>query len=293
MSARPPVRVNSHFMILKSFQPQLQLIVVNNGSFRGCCRSLKTLPSSDFTIASVHARHDHERRSSRSGSSSSVPQWTNAVNISSSESSVSFQRQQRYWLVLSRHSQPWKAGRDGQQRCGVGRSATQASFTPWHQSDQSFSRNRSGCLCKHATANLRAKLKSPKLSSWEDSSPSRSTATTKSAVKARHDPFRLAPFRTRTHALPVFMQVIYSQQTFPYEKNNIVCFTILIILPMKITMFDEYCNRNTIPHRRNRSLLFCVWFFIIFFYFAIASLNGVLENSGSMHLLILIVIASL
>ena len=45
-----------------------------------------------------------------------------------------------------------------------------------HQSDQSFSRNRSGCLCKHATANLRAKLKSPKLSSWEDSSPSRSAA---------------------------------------------------------------------------------------------------------------------
>ena len=45
-----------------------------------------------------------------------------------------------------------------------------------HQSDQSFSGNRSGCLCKHATANLRAKLKSPKLSSWEDCSPSRSTA---------------------------------------------------------------------------------------------------------------------
>ena len=45
-----------------------------------------------------------------------------------------------------------------------------------HQSDQSFSGNRSDCLCKHATANLRAKLKRPKLSSWEDSSPSRSTA---------------------------------------------------------------------------------------------------------------------
>ena len=46
----------------------------------------------------------------------------------------------------------------------------------FHQSDQSFSGNRSGCLCKHATANLRAKLKSPKLSSWEDCSPSRSAA---------------------------------------------------------------------------------------------------------------------
>ena len=45
-----------------------------------------------------------------------------------------------------------------------------------HQSDQSFSGNRSGCLCKHATANLRQKLKSPKLSSWEDCSLSRSTA---------------------------------------------------------------------------------------------------------------------
>ena len=30
MSARPPVWVNSHIMILKSFQPQLQRIVVNN-----------------------------------------------------------------------------------------------------------------------------------------------------------------------------------------------------------------------------------------------------------------------
>ena len=47
-----------------------------------------------------------------------------------------------------------------------------------HQSDQSFSGNSSGCLCKHTKTNLRAKLKSPKLimSSWEDSSPSRSTA---------------------------------------------------------------------------------------------------------------------
>ena len=78
----------------------------------------------------MHARHDQERRSSCSGSSSSAPQWTNAVNMSSSESSVGFQRQQRYWLVLSRHSQPWKADREGQQRCDAGRSATQASFTP-------------------------------------------------------------------------------------------------------------------------------------------------------------------
>ena len=40
----------------------------------------------------------------------------------------------------------------------------------------SFSGNRSGCLCKHAGPNLRAQLKSPKLSSWKDSSPSKSTA---------------------------------------------------------------------------------------------------------------------
>ena len=122
MSARPPVRVNSHLMILKSFKPHLQLIVVNNNlegipASGGCCKPLKTLPfKKHFTAASVHARHDQERRSSRSGSSSSVPQWTNAVNVSSSESSMGFQRQQRYWLVLSRHSQPWKADREGQHR---------------------------------------------------------------------------------------------------------------------------------------------------------------------------------
>ena len=65
-----------------------------------------------------------------------------------------------------------------EQRCDVGRSATQASFTPSTSPTKVSlgSPNRSGCLCKHATANLRAKLKSPKLSSWEDCSPSRSAA---------------------------------------------------------------------------------------------------------------------
>ena len=156
MSARPQVRVSSHPMILKSFQPHLQLIVVNN-NLAGTPASVGAVILENFafkkhfTLASVHARHDHERRSSRSGPSSSIPQWTNAVNISSSESSMGFQRQQRYWLVLSRHSQPWKADRrrSAAMRCrSIGYSGLVHSV---HQSDQSFSGNRSGCLCKHAS----------------------------------------------------------------------------------------------------------------------------------------------
>ena len=68
------------------------------------------------------------------------------------------------------------SGRSAAMRC---RSIGYSSLVhPVHQSDQSFSGNSSGCLCKHTKTNLRAKLKSPKLSmsSWEDRSPSRSTA---------------------------------------------------------------------------------------------------------------------
>ena len=63
-----------------------------------------------------------------------------------------------------------------------------------HQSDQSFSENRSGCLCKHATANLQAKLKSPKLSSWEDCSPSRSTANNQKCSESSSRSLSPCPF---------------------------------------------------------------------------------------------------
>ena len=118
-----------------------------------------------------------------------------------------FQRQQRYWLVLSRHSQPWKADREGQQRCDVGRSATQASFTPSTSPTKVFL-GRDQVV--YASMQQRTfELKSPKLSSWEDSSPSRSTANNQKCCENSSRSFCLAPFRTRTHALPVFMQVIY------------------------------------------------------------------------------------
>ena len=136
MSARSPVWVNSHFMILKSFQPHLQLIVVNN-NLEGTPASVGAVNPWNLCLQetlhcsfSACSSRPGTSISSRSRSSSSAPQWSNALNISSSESSVGFQRQQRYWLVLSRRSLPWKANREGQQRCDVGRSATQASFTP-------------------------------------------------------------------------------------------------------------------------------------------------------------------
>ena len=123
----------------------------------------------------MHALHDHERRSSRSGSSSSVPQWTNAEHFLFNK--LSGLPTPATILTCVIKTQPaLKSGsrRSAAMRCrSIGYSGLVHSV---HQSDQSFSGNRSGCLCKHATANLWAKLKSPKLSSREDRSPSRSTA---------------------------------------------------------------------------------------------------------------------
>ena len=222
LSARPPVRVNSHLMILKSFQPHLQLIAVNN-SLEGVPASVGAVNPWKLCLQetlhcsfSVHARHDHKRRSSRSGSISSAPQWTKAENISSSESSMGFQCQQRYRLVLSRHCQPWKADREGQQRCDVGPGIRCSGLVhSIHQSDQSnqkflreyvkirLSIQASNSLSKAKKALNRAP-RPGKIVLRQGLPP-----TTKSVVKARHDPFRLPPFRTRTHALPVFMQVIF------------------------------------------------------------------------------------
>ena len=93
-----------------------------------------------------------------------------------------------------------------------------------HQSDQSFSGNRSGCLCKHATPNLRAKLKSPKLSSWEDCSPSRSTANNQkcSESSSRSIPFAVPPFVLE----PMHYQCLCKSSitltcyTYPYDHTT-------------------------------------------------------------------------
>ena len=69
-------------MILKSFQPHLQRIVVNN-NLEGRPASVGAVNpfalKKHFTVASVHAGHDQERRSSRSGSSSSAPDLAPAL----------------------------------------------------------------------------------------------------------------------------------------------------------------------------------------------------------------------
>ena len=88
-----------------------------------------------------------------------------------------------------------------------------------HQSDQSFSGNRSGCLCKHATANLRAKLKSPKLSSWEDSSPSRSAANNqKCSESSSRSLFALPPFVLE----PIHYQCLCKSSITEHEEARFV-----------------------------------------------------------------------
>ena len=100
-----------------------------------------------------------------------------------------------------------------------------------HQSDQSFSGNRSGCLCKHATANLRAKLKSPKLSSWEDCSPSRSTANNQK--RSESSSRSLSP-RPLSYSNPCITSVYASHLSLGHvQMQNLPCNTplFLVFLP--------------------------------------------------------------
>ena len=87
---------------------------------------------------------------------------------------------------------------------------------PVHQSDQSFSGNRSGCLCKHATANLRAKLKSSKLSSWEDCSPSRSTANNQKCSESSSQSLSPCPL---SYSNPCITSV-YASHLFTCDIND-------------------------------------------------------------------------
>ena len=184
MSARPPVRVtSSYLMILKSFQLHLQLIVVNNNlegipAFLGAVNPWKLCLQE-----TLHCSF---------GACSSRPRTSIlALRIQLQRSAMNKRWEHFLFRKLSGlptpattltcviQTQPaLKSGsrRLAAMRCrSIGYSGFVHSV---HQSDQSFSGNRWGCLCKHAiaTANLRAKLKSPKLSSWEDRSPSRSAA---------------------------------------------------------------------------------------------------------------------
>ena len=117
MSARPPVRGNSHLMILKSFQPHLQLMVVDprapdlapafrNGQTRTFPLQINGLPTPTTILTCVIQTHSALKSGSR---------------------------------------------RSAAMRCrSIGHSGLVHSV---HQSDQSFSGSRSGCprLCKHAT----------------------------------------------------------------------------------------------------------------------------------------------
>ena len=201
MSARPPVRVISHLMILKSFQPHLQLIVVNN--------NLEGIPAS---VGAVNpCKHClQETLHCRFGAWSSWPRTLIfALRIQLQRSAMDKRCEHFLFKKLSGLPTPATTLTCVIQTQPALKSGSRRSAAMWcrsigysglvhsvHQSDQSFSGNRSGCLCKHATANLRAKSKSPKLSSWEDSSPSRSTANNQkcSHRKLVTIPFALPPF---------------------------------------------------------------------------------------------------
>ena len=83
-------------------------------------------------------------------------------------------------------------------------------------------------------SHLREKLKSPKPSLREDISPPRYTANNEKCSESQSGSasgaLRLAPFRTLTHALPVFMQVIYCKSMKPRLRSEASVPSMLILL---------------------------------------------------------------
>ena len=146
----------------------------------------------------------------RSGSSSSAPQWTNAGNISFFKkaqwaSNASNDTDLCYPDTASLEKRIEKVSNDAMS---VDRLLRPRSLRPPVRPKFLWEQIRLSMQACNSQPSSKAKKSETELLGrlfLRQGLP----PTTKSAVKARHDPFRLAPFRTRTHALPVFMQVIY------------------------------------------------------------------------------------
>ena len=90
---------------------------------------------------------------------------------------------------------------------------TSRSLHPPVRSNSKFLRSSIRLSMLACNSHLREKLKNPKPSLREDISPPRYTANNEKCSESQSGSASgtlcLAPFRTLTHALPVFMQVIY------------------------------------------------------------------------------------
>ena len=90
---------------------------------------------------------------------------------------------------------------------------TSRSLHPPVRSNSKFFRRSIRLSMLACNSHLREKLKSPKRSLREDISPPRYTANNEKCSESQpgsaSGALCLAPFRTLTHALPVFMEVIY------------------------------------------------------------------------------------
>ena len=128
-------------------------------SFRAgeCCKCLEPLPQfkKHFTVASpTYSPRPRTSILALRIQSQRLTMDTNAVNVSSPESSTGFPRQQRNWLVLSGHSQPWKGDRRAEKVNSDAMSVDQLVllFAPSTSPiEVSHTWDRSGCLCYAAT----------------------------------------------------------------------------------------------------------------------------------------------
>ena len=171
MSARPPVRVNSHLMILKSFQPHLQLIVVNN--------NLEGIPASVGAVDPWKLCLQETLHCSFGACSSRPRTSILALRIQLQRSAMDKRREHFRILFKKLSGLPTPATiltcviqtqpalksrsiRSAAMRCrSIGYSGLVHSV-PWHQSDQSFSGNRSGCLISMQACNSQPSSKAKK-----------------------------------------------------------------------------------------------------------------------------------
>ena len=215
----------SHLMIFKSSQPHLYLNVVHNdleggASFRWCSKSLQDLGKQFFKCLQEtgHCSCSFNACLPRPQTSIlALAPWTCPLQ---KLNGLQVPRQQQRWFVLSRQSQLWKRGSrrltmvnsDRAMPCrSIGH--TSRSLHPPVRSNSKFLRRSIRLSMLACNSHLREKLKSPKPSLREDISPPRYTANIEKCSESQSGSASvtlcLAPFRTLTHALPVFMQVIY------------------------------------------------------------------------------------
>ena len=156
----------------------------------------------------MRARHGHKRRSSCSCREHVLSKKLNGLPMPAKNADLCYPDKASFEKGDREEGRTWLTA----MRC---RSIdhTSRSLHPPVRSNSKFLRRSIRLSMLACNSHLREKPKSPKPSLREESSPPRYTANNQKCSESHSGSpsgaLCLAPFRTLTHALPVFMQVIY------------------------------------------------------------------------------------